>query len=171
MANNARNHRLLAYFARRIRDRNEGCMESVCMFVDGMDSKVFHVGDIPQYSDPMFSGRHMSDELRCLSVNSPDGIIRIMTDLCCGSWSDAGQLSSHDHLERIAKYLHVSGSGKRFRLYGDLGSAFSPYLERPIASAHHDEKLPTSALVYNHSMTALRISAQHAVGKPSARAG
>ena len=41
------------------------------MFVDGTDSKVFHVGGIPQYSDPMFSG-HMSDELHCLIVNSPD---------------------------------------------------------------------------------------------------
>ena len=65
-------HRLLPYFARRIRDRNEGCMESVCMFVDGTDSKVFQVGGIPQYSDPMFSGHHMSDELHCLIVNSPD---------------------------------------------------------------------------------------------------
>ena len=47
------------------------------MFVDGMDSKVFHVGGILQYSDPLFSGHHMSDELHCLIVNPPDDCLSL----------------------------------------------------------------------------------------------
>lgn len=158
----------LHYWARKMTEKGSS-YERCCLLVDGKDITVQRT-QLPQgmQSSPYFSGHHHKEEMHFLAFTTPAGIIRMITPLVPGRYSDASQMIKWDVANRVGKNLQPSYPGERhFLIYGDSGFGLSEYIAVPVPRPRSTGYLEGEKAWLNKTMSSIREEVEHTIGKPT----